>query len=41
MLHSGGHQKDVWFSEEYEEEMMVVEAFVIFFPVTLEPNGGN
>ena len=41
MLHSGGHQNDVWFDEEDEEEMMVAEAFVLFFSVTPELNGGS
>ena len=34
-------QNDVWFAEEDEEKMMVVEAFVLFFPVALELNGGS
>ena len=34
-------KNDVWFSEEDEEENGFFEAFVLFFPVTLDISGGS
>ena len=41
MHYSGNHQNDVWFAEEEEEKMVVVEAFVLFFLVTFTHYGGS
>ena len=41
MQRSGAHTNDVCFAEEDEEEIMVAEAFVLFFLVTLELNDGR
>ena len=41
MQRSGARNNDVWFAEEDEEEIMVAEAFVLFFLVILTLNGGR
>ena len=41
MLHRGGYHNDIWFAKEDEEVKIVAEAFLFFFPVTPELNGGN